>query len=72
MRLQTLDRWVLAWALPQMYAGVAQQGAGEAAYTVMSDIKNVTMEGTPFCGGVAVLHKVVDQFLRQLAYKLLE
>ena len=39
MRLRCLDRWVMRWALPQMYAGVAQQGAVDATYQTIADIE---------------------------------
>ena len=39
LRLLCLDGWVAKWALPQMYAGVAQQGAADASYQVLADVE---------------------------------
>ena len=54
-----------------MYAGVAQQGAADATYQVLSDVERMTLEGTSFCGGAADIFKFFDQILRPLAYMVL-
>ena len=71
LRLKCLGRRVSKWALPQIYAGVAQQGAADATYQVLSDVEKMTLEGTRFCRGAADIFKFFDQILRQLAYVLL-
>ena len=71
MRLKCLDGWVSSWALPQMFAGVAQQGAADATYQVLSEVEKMTLEGVPYCGGAADIYKFFDQILRSLVYMLL-
>ena len=72
MRLNHLEGWVREWAHPQMYAGVAMQGATDATYQALADIERMTMEGTQYCGGAADIYKFFDQILRQLVYKVFE
>ena len=36
---------------PPMFAGVAGQGAVDAWYQALTDIEELTLEGSPFCGG---------------------
>ena len=45
MRLGCMACWVALWALPEMHAGVAQQGAADAAYHVMADVEAMAMKG---------------------------
>ena len=67
MRLKCLDGWVSTWALPQMFVGVAQQGAADATYQVLSEVEKMTLEGVPYYGGAADIYKFFDQILRRLA-----
>ena len=39
LRLRGLEHWVATWAMLEMFAGVAQQGAVEAWYQVAMDIE---------------------------------
>lgn len=71
LRPRSLDRWLMAWALPEMYAVAGQQGAADASYGVMLDVEQMTLAGTPYCGGAADIHKFFDQLLRQLVYAML-
>ena len=48
MRLRCLDDWVGQWPLPEMFVGVAQQGAVDAWYQVLTDIEEMSLAGTPF------------------------
>ena len=47
-RLRCLSPWVDTWALPEMYAGVAQRGAVDVAYQVMADLEYLTLKKIPF------------------------
>lgn len=71
MQLKCLDGWVSTWALPQMFAGVAQQGAADATYQVLPEVEKMTLEGVPYCGGAAEIYKFFDQILRSLVYMIL-
>ena len=71
MRLKCFDGWVSTWALPQMFAGVAQQGAADATYQVLSEVEKMTLEGVSYCGGAADIYKFFDQILRSLVYAIL-
>ena len=46
MRLLHLEGRVKQCAHPQMYAGVAMQGAADATHQALADIELMTMEGT--------------------------
>ena len=72
MRLRGLEHSVATWAMPEMFAGVAQQGAVGAWYQVAMDIEEMAMDGTNFCGGAADIHKFSDQILRPLVYMFVE
>ena len=61
MGLKDMEQWVATWAVPEMFAGVAQQGAVDAWYQVAVDTEEMTVEGTKFCGGAADIHKFFDQ-----------
>ena len=63
MRLTCMEDWVREWALPEMFAGVAQQGAIDAWYQVLTDIEDMPLSGIPYCGGAADIHKLFDQIL---------
>ena len=64
MRLRAMEQWIVTWVLPEMFAGVAQQGAVDAWYQVAMDIEEKMLDGTRFCGGAADIHKYFDQILR--------
>ena len=53
-----------------MLVDVAQQGALDVWYQVLTDIEKVSLLGTPYCGGAADIHKFLDQILRPMDYKL--
>jgi hypothetical protein len=72
MRLYTMNEWIEEWATPQMFAGVPGQGATDAWYQALLDIELMKLEGTPFTGGMADIHKFFDQIQRDLVYELAE
>ena len=44
----------------------------DAWYQVLMDIELMLLEGTPFCGGAADIHKLFDQIQRKLVYEIAE
>ena len=56
------------WALEEMFAGVSGQGAVDAWFQQAMDIEQMLLDGTPFCGGTADIHKFFDQIIRELVY----
>ena len=72
MRLLTMIPWVEGWALEEMFAGIPGQGAVDAWYQTWMDIEMLLLDGTPFCGGAADIHKFFDQIQRRLVYEILE
>ena len=71
MRLLTMIPWVEGWALEEMFAGIPGQGAVDAWYQTLMDIEMLLLDGTPFCGGAADIHKFFDQIQRRLVYEIL-
>ena len=71
MRLRSMEAWVDEWAMPEMHAGVAQQGAVDASYQVMAELEVLTLQGVPYCGGAADIFKFFDQIVRALVYQIL-
>ena len=59
LRLRALEGWIRGWALPEMYAGVPNQGATDAAYSVLLEVELLTMKGIPFCGGAADILQIL-------------
>ena len=53
MRLEDLEEWIKAWALPEMYAGVEAQGAEDAAYHIALVAELCKFTHTDFSGGAA-------------------
>ena len=54
--------------MPEVYAGVAQEGAAAASHQVLLDIELMTLEGVPYCGGAADIQKFFGHIVRQLVY----
>ena len=52
--------------------GVPGQGAVDAWYQTLMDVELMLLDGTPFCGGAADIHKFFDQILREMVYKVVE
>ena len=55
-----------------MYAGVAAVGAEDAWHITCMEIEELTLEGTPFCGGTADIMKFFDQIPREVVYRIAE
>ena len=55
-----------------MCAGVAGQGAGDAAYATAVLFENAQLKEEDVTGGTADIFKCFDQLLRPLVYKILE
>ena len=72
IRLKSLGGWIDEWALEEMFAGVPGQGAVDAWYQALMEVECMLLDGTPFCGGAADIHKFFDQTQRDLVYELLE
>ena len=72
IRLKSMQGWIEGWALEEMFAGVAGQGAVDAWYQALMDAELMMLEGTPFCGGAADIHKFFDQIQRKLVYEIAE
>lgn len=72
MRLKCLDDWFTQGAVPEMFAGVAQQGAIDAWYQVLTDIEEMPLSCTPYCGCAADIHKFFDHILRPMVHKMAE
>ena len=72
IRLKSMTRWIDEWALEEMFVGVPGQGAVDAWYQALMDVECMLLEGMPFCGGAADIHKFFDQIQRDLVYDLLE
>ena len=72
IRLKSMQGWIEGWALEEMFAGVPGQGAVDAWYQALMDIEQMLLEGTPFCGGAADIHKFFDQIQRKLVYEIAE
>ena len=70
MRLYTMDDWISSWALPEMHAGVPELGAVDAWHKASTDIEEMKLDGTPFCGGVADIAKLFDQVRRVIVYRM--
>ena len=70
MRLKGMEEWIATWALPEMHAGVPEMGAVDAWHKALTDIEEMKLNGTPFCGGVADIAKFFDQIRRQVVYKM--
>ena len=47
LRLEDLNEWIKAWALPDMYAGVPGMGATDAWYDALTEIEKFKLEQTP-------------------------
>ena len=52
-RLRHLQQWVGEWPTPEMFAGVALQGAEDAARLAASEAELCTLASTEFSGGAA-------------------
>ena len=48
IRLRTMEEWVTAWSLPEMYAGVPEMGAVDAWHKALTDIEEHKLNGTHF------------------------
>ena len=51
MRLRSIEEWTVAWALPEMFAGVPEMGAVDAWHKALTDIEELKLKGTPFLRG---------------------
>ena len=60
IRLKAMQPWIEEWALEEMFAGVPGQGAVDAWYQALMYVEQMLLEGTPFCGGAADIHKFFD------------
>ena len=67
-----MRHWIDEWAMEEMFAGIPGQGAVDAWYQALMDVEQMLLEGTPFCGGAADIHKFFDQIQRDLVYQLLQ
>ena len=68
MRLRSIEEWTIAWALPEMFAGVPEMGAVDAWHKALANIEELKLKGIPFCGGVADIAKFFDQIRREVVY----
>ena len=59
-RLRHLQPWVGEWATPEMFAGVALQGAEDAAYLTAHVAGLCTLASTNFSGEAANIYKCFD------------
>ena len=50
IRLKHLKRWIAAWKLPEMYAGIEGQGAADASYGTALQIEHYMVHGVEFTG----------------------
>lgn len=51
MRLFTMEDWISSCALPEMHAAAPELGAVDAWHKALTDIEEMKLNGTPFCGG---------------------
>ena len=72
MRLEDLEGWIKAWALPEMYAGVPGRGATDVWREALTAIEDLKLSGKNFCEGVADIAKFFDQIWRELVFKIAE
>ena len=69
-RLQDLKPWTEKWALSEMYAGVGNQGAEDAWYSLAMQTGHFDLIGTPYSGGTVDIAKCFDQINRELLREL--
>ena len=53
MRLRSLEPWVRTWAIPEMYAGIPEQGAVDAWMEVLMVLEDLKLDNKHYCGGTA-------------------
>ena len=71
LRLKDLQEWVQHWGLEEMYAGIPGRGAMDAWHEALTEVEEMKMMNTDFCGGVADIMKFFDQIPRRIVYNLL-
>ena len=70
MRLEGMQAWVSSWCLPEMYAGVPGMGATDAWHEALSQMEDLKLDETPYCGAVADIAKFFDQIRREVVVAL--
>ena len=57
----TIEEWISSWALLEMHP---ELGAVDVWHTALTEIEEMKLNGTPFCGGIAGIAKFSDQVRR--------
>ena len=56
-----MQDWADSWSLPEMFAGVGNQGAEDAWFGMATQFEKIEMAGIQFCGGTVDIAKCFDQ-----------
>ena len=72
MRLKHLAPWIHRWALPQMYAGIPEQGAEQAWWQLSLCLEYWRSRQTQATGSATDIYNCFDKSVRPLVYTIAE
>ena len=71
-RKQNFADWVDTWALPEMYSGINNRGAGSAWCETLLETEARHLHGTFHCNAIVDIYKCVHKIRRPVLYHILK